>query len=286
MPGLLDYVLAYRLFRHSFFLSLYKRFSTSRGFLKTAVNLSEGFNSVKRRLGLTARDPITPYFNIRIAEGCAFKCSYCSIKFATGRIRSKPVDWIMSEFRAGLAAGHRLIQLVCEDTGCYGIDIGSSMPALLREMLAVDGDYQLILIDFGGYWLVKYVDELTPLFAANPDRIRELYVSLQSGSDRVLKAMRRPEKAADVRAALLDVKRLVPHLKLRTTVIVGFPGETEEEFELTIGLLREIGFDAVEINRYEDRPGAYATTLPDKIPPATIERRVERLMRTIPGARS
>lgn len=277
--GLLDYILAYRLFRHSFFLSLYKRLSTHGGFLKGAVRLSEGLNSTKRKLGLKARDDIVPYYNIRIAEGCAFKCSYCSIKFATGNIHSKPVSEIMDEFRVGLAQGHKMIQLVCEDTGCYGIDIDTSMPELLRNMLAVEGDYQLILIDFGGYWLAKYLDELLPLFEAHPGKIRELYVSLQSGSDRILKAMRRPERSASVHSALQEVKRRLPHLKLRTTIIIGFPGEAEEDFKKTVDLIRDIEFDAVELNRYEDRPGTHASKMTNKVPVDVIEQRHEHISR-------
>jgi len=271
--GLLDYILAYRLFRHSFFLKLYKRMSTNRYFLKSAITLSTNLNLIKSKLGLEDRHEIVPYYNIRIAEGCAFACSYCSIKFATGRLKSKPIDQIVAEFKAGLAKGHKYFQLVCEDTGSYGLDIGTTMPALLKRLFAIEGDYQLILIDFGGYWLVKYYDELLPLFRQNPDKIRELYVSIQSGSDKILKAMRRPEKSADVRAALKELKENLPHLILRTTVIIGFPGETEEDFRKTIAAVREIDFSAVELNKYEDRPGTVSSRMPDKIPAEIIERR-------------
>jgi len=271
--GLLDYILAYRLFRHSFFLKLYKRISVHRVFLKGALAMSEGLNTTKRWMGLKARDAIVPYYNIRIAEGCAFKCSYCSIQFATGRVKSKPIDKIIEEFKTGLAQGHKYIQLVCEDTGCYGRDIGTSMPELLRALLAIEGDYQLILIDFGGYWLVKHFDELLPLFKENPDKLKELYVSLQSGSDRILKAMRRPEKIGDVHATLKQLKEQLPHLIVRTTVIIGFPGETDEDFQKTVDILRDIEFDAVELNKYEDRPGTVSSSMTNKIPQEIIDRR-------------
>jgi len=275
--GLLDYVLAYRLFRHSYFLKLYKRMSTSRTFLKLAVSLSENLNTIKSKLGLAARQKIVPYYNIRIAEGCSFACSFCAIKFATGRLKSKPIDQIIEEFKKGLKEGHKLFQLVCEDIGCYGLDIGTTMPALLRRMLEIEGDYQLILIDFGAYWLVKYYDELLPLFLEHPDKIRELYVSLQSGSDRILKAMKRPERNEDVRAKLKELKEKLPHLILRTTVIIGFPGETDEDFQKTVEAVQEIDFLAVELNKYEDRPGTCSSIMKNKIPQEVIDRRYEEI---------
>jgi tRNA A37 methylthiotransferase MiaB len=275
--GLLDYILAYRLFRHSFFLALYKRMSTNRYFLKSAIFLVENLNTIKSKIGLSARPKIVPYFNLRIAEGCAFACSYCSIKFATGRIKSKPIEKIVEEFKTGLEMGYQHFQLVCEDIGSYGLDLGTSLPALLKRLLEIEGDYSLILIDFGGYWLVKYYDELLPLFKENPDKIRELYVSLQSGSDKILKAMKRPEKIGDVRARLKELKKELPHLILRTTVIIGFPGETEEDFQKTIEAVRDIDFTAVELNMYEDRPGTVSSKREDKVPQEIIKKRYEEI---------
>lgn len=275
--GLMDYVLAYRLFRHSIFVRLYKRLSPNQAFVHRIVTLSEGFNRMKRRLGLPARSELVPYYNLRIAEGCAFACSYCCIRFATGRVTSKPIDEIEREFRAGLADGHKIFQLVCEDVGCYGIDIKTTLPSLLRRLLSIEGDYQLVMIDFGGYWLVKYYDELRELFQRHPDKVRELYVALQSGSNRVLKAMKRPEKIEEVTARLKELKREFPHLILRTTVIVGFPGETEEDFQETVKAVRGIDFAAVEVNRYEDRPGTASSLMENKVPPEVMDRRVAEL---------
>ena len=275
--GLLDYILAYRFFRHSFFLSLYKRMSTNRFFLKSALALTDGLNAVKSKVGLAERQKVVPYYNIRIAEGCAFACTYCSIRFATGRLKSKPIDQIVAEFKAGLAQGHKLFQLVCEDTGSYGLDIGTTMPALLQRLLEIKGDYQLILIDFGGYWLVKYFDDLLPLFETNPDKIRELYVSLQSGSDEILKAMKRPERSEPVQTKLKILKEKLPNLILRTTVIIGFPGETEEDFQKTVTAVQAIDFSVVELNKYEDRPGTASSKMENKIPPEVIERRYQEI---------
>jgi len=275
--GLMDYVLAYRLFRNSAFVGLYKKLSPSHLFLRSIIYLSESLNKLKQNVGLPAREKIVPYYNIRIAEGCAFACSFCCIRFATGRVSSKPIDEIEQEFKRGVAQGHRIIQLVCEDVGCYGIDIKKTFPQLLRRLLSVEGDYQIVMIDFGGYWLVKYYDELRELFLMHPEKIRELYVAIQSGSNNILKSMKRPERIEDVKYKLRELKREMPHLILRTTVIIGFPGESEEDFRETIQAIREIDFAAVELNRYEDRPGTVSSMKENKVPPEVIERRIKEI---------
>lgn len=275
--GILDYILAYRLFRNSFFLKLFRGLSTNRRFLKFSVLLSHTTNSIKNKLGLTARKKIVPYYNIRIAEGCLGTCAYCAIRFATGELKSKPEDRIIEEFRAGLKAGHKVFQLVNEDTGCYGLDIGTTMPHLLRRILAIEGDYQLILIDFNPQWIVKYYDELLSIFLEHRGKVRELFVSLQSGSNRILKAMRRPYEIEDVKNKLIDLKKQMPEIILRTTVIIGFPGETEDDFEMTKKAVQEIGFSEVELNKYEDRPGTDSSTKDNKVQQDVIERRFSEL---------
>jgi ribosomal protein S12 methylthiotransferase len=238
-------------------------------------------NNIRNKLHLKSRKKIVPYYNLRIAEGCAFACSFCCIRFATGKLKSKPIEQIVQEFKAGLKNGHKVFQLVCEDTGCYGVDIGTTVLALLKEMLKVEGDYQLLLIDFGGYWLVKYYDELLPLLMNNSDKIREMYVSLQSGSAKILKAMNRPENGQEVRAKLIELKKKIPHLSLRTTVIIGFPGETEEDFQKTVAAVTGIDFSVVELNKYSDRPGTASSEMQDKIPQDIIDRRTEEIQKQL-----
>ncbi len=275
--GILDYILAYRLFRNSFFLKLFRGVSTNKRFLKFSVFISHIVNFMKNKLGLTARKKIVPYYNIRIAEGCLGTCAYCAIRFATEKLKSKPEDQIIEEFRAGLRAGHKIFQLVNEDTGCYGLDIGTTMPNLLRRILAIEGDYRLVLIDFNPQWIIKYYDELLPLFLKHRGKVKELFVSLQSGSNRILKVMNRPYDIEVVKNKLVDLKKQVPEIILRTTVIIGFPGETEEDFELTKEAVQEIGFSEVELNKYEDRPGTDSSLMEDKIPQEIIDRRGREL---------
>jgi tRNA A37 methylthiotransferase MiaB len=278
-----DYMLAYRLFRNDYSrgFRVYSRFSTNRTFLRLCIWGSDLINLALSKLGLASRQKIEPYFNIRIANGCAFACTFCAIKLATGRVRSKSVDEILNEFKSGLRAGHKIFQLVCEDTGSYGLDIGTTFPELLRRILDIDGEYEIIIIDFGGYWFVKYYDDLLPLFVNHGNKIREIYVSLQSGSNKILKAMNRPDKIEEVVAKLKDVKENVPKLNLRTTVMVGFPGETEEDLLKTIAALKTIDVSEVQINKYEDRPGTISSQMSDKVPQEVIDRRYAEIKQSL-----
>ncbi len=283
--GVFDYVLAYRFLRNSLFLGVFRRLSTSETFLKFCVFVNHKVNSIKYRLGLTSRKKILPYYNIRIAHGCLCACTFCATRFATGTLKSKPEDQIVEEFKSGLKEGYRIFQLVNEDTGCYGIDIGTTFPNLLRKILAVTGDYQIILIDFNPQWVVKYYDELLSIFLAHRDKIRELFVSLQSGSDRILQAMGRSYDVATVKNMLINFRRQVPEIMLRTTALIGFPGETEEDFEMTKKTCQEIGFAEVEIDKYEDRPRTRSSAMKDKIPPDIINRRGRELKKAMDTVR-
>ena len=279
--GVFDYVLAYRSVRNSWAIRLFKRLSTMRHFLRLCILMGDLSNVFRSRLGYVARRKIVPYYNIRIAEGCMGSCSYCAIRFATGRLQSKPIENIIGEFQAGLKQGYRIFQFIAEDTGCYGQDCGLTITDLLKEIFAIEGEYRLILIDFGPQWLVNDNGELMPLLARNRDKIQEIYVSLQSGSDRILQAMKRPYTIDDVKSTLKELKKNIPGLILRTTVIIGFPGESEEDFHQTQEALQDIGFSEVELNKYEDRAGTESSRMVDKISQDVIERRYRELKKKL-----
>lgn len=271
--GILDYVLAYRFFRESFFLKLFRSLNTRKKFLRFSVFMSRIVNFIKYKLGLTSREKIVPYYNIRISEGCLSTCTFCAIRFATGKLKSKPENQIIEEFRKGLRANYKIIQLVSEDTGCYGLDIGTTIHNLLRRILVIEEDYQLVLVDFNPQWFVKYYDELLPIFLKYRSKFRELFVPLQSGSNRILKAMRRPYEIETVKDKLIDLRKQVPEIMLRTTALIGFPGEMEDDFEMTKKAVQDIGFSEVEIKKYEDRPGTASSAIKDKIPQEIVDRR-------------
>ena len=164
-------------------------------------------------------------FTVRLARGCLGNCSYCAIKFAAGSLESKPIDEIILEFKKGLSQGHRLFTLIAGDTGCYGIDIGTSVVELLTAIFKVDGPYKLIIKEFNAQWLIKYHSELETLLTTNYDKIDYIIVPVQSASDKILRLMQRPYKIKNVKRCLRNLKNKIPQLKITTHIMAGFPGE-------------------------------------------------------------
>lgn len=207
-----------------------------------------------------------PKFYIKIAHGCLGTCTYCAIKIACGNLRSKDPDVILAEFKRGLESHYRTFVLVAEDTGCYGLDIGTNIVSLLRKLFSFEGEYKLTIRDLKPNWMIQYHDILVPLMEENRHKIAELNLPIQSGSNRILEMMKRQYKIEDVKDCLIDLKTRVPELAINTQLMTGFPGETEDDFEKTMELIKELNFEDIEIYCYEDRPGTEATIIPNKIP--------------------
>lgn len=216
-------------------------------------------------------------FTIRVAFGCAGRCSYCAIKFATGTIKSHPVAEIVRDFKSGLKRGYKKFILIGGDTGAYGVDIHTTIVELLDEIFKIEGDYKLVLKEFNAQWFVKYYDELERIFLVNHHRIDFVILPIQSGSDRILSQMYRPYKIDDVKDRLRRIKAKIPQMVWTTHIMVGFPGETEEDFEKSRQLLEEFKFSYVDIYSYEDRPHTAASEIGNKIPPDTIAKRIRIL---------
>jgi ribosomal protein S12 methylthiotransferase len=230
------------------------------------------------------RHPPEHDYKLRVARGCLGQCSYCGIRFATGPLRSKPLDVVLSEFEAGLQQGFRTIDLVADDVGAYGQDLGTNLVELMRRLFRRDADFLLKLTDVNPRWIVQYDEELAALWAPPcRARIGRLLVPLQSGSEKILRLMRRPYTAADARAHLLRLQAAVPTIYLATHVIVGFPGETADDFEDTVRLLEGLPLQEIGVFEYSDRPGTEAIQFPDRVPEAAIRKRIQRLVARFPG---
>ena len=221
-------------------------------------------------------EPIPP-FDIRISKGCLGTCTYCGIKFAIGKLQSRPPDEIVEQFREGLAKGYKRLRLVGSDTGCYGLDIGHTAPDLLRQVLATEGDYKVEILDFNPQWLIRFYDPLVEILAANPGKVTEIMIPVESGSNRILRLMRRPYDIDTVKAKIQDFKERFPDIRIVTHIIVGFPGETEDEFNESVRLVSELGFSDGWVFPYCDRPNTEASKMDDKIPKRVIVRRSAEL---------
>lgn len=230
-------------------------------------------------------EPLRNVHAIKVAAGCLEDCSYCAIRVAVGPLRSKPLERIGVEFDEGLALGRTEYKLIGADVGAYGQDIGLSCVDMLDCFFRRSGDYRLTIHDFHPRWLVHYEDTLVPLLAANAQRVRLLILPVQSGSERVLGLMQRRSTAADLTHALQALRAAAPEIALGTHVLVGFPGETDRDFDDSLRLLELIDFQRVDIYRYADRPKTEAPMLPDKVPEEVKAARVDRLLRELPTAR-
>lgn len=281
-PDIVNYLVA-RSFcrRNRVYRWLFHRLGMNRAFIDASVRLARAAGAVEAFVTRTTRPRIVPYFNIKIAEGCMSECSYCATRFATGTLKSRPLQVVVDEFRRGLSKGYRVFQLISEDTGCYGLDIGSSLGNLINAICSIDGEYQLVIIDCCPQWLVDRRTTIVPAMVRHQDRIKELFVPLQSGADPVLQRMRRSYQAAEVRAVLEEIRDRAPGIALRTGVMVGFPGETDEDFAATKRLAASVGFAEVTVNRYEDRPGTESSSMPDKVSQDVIEERACVLARDL-----
>lgn len=229
---------------------------------------------------------LTPehYAYLKISEGCNHRCAFCIIPSLRGDLVSRPVHEIMQEAEALVAAGVREILVVSQDTSAYGVDVryrtGFWGGRPLRTRLI---DLARALGELGVWVRLHYVypypavDELVPLMAEG--RILPyLDVPLQHASPRILKAMRRPASAENALERIRQWRSICPDLTIRSTFITGFPGETDEDFELLLQFLEEARLDRVGAFAYSPVEGAAANDLPDAVPDDVREERRMQLM--------
>jgi MiaB/RimO family radical SAM methylthiotransferase len=217
-------------------------------------------------------------WNIKVANGCLGNCSYCAIRFAAGRVKSKPLDAVAEEFKQGVERGEETFVLINNDVGSYGRDIGTDFAQLMERLFDIDGQYKIRIIDFNPRWLIRYYDSLFPLFLKNRDRIAYLSMPVQSASNRMLNLMKRPYKIEDIKKCFYELKKHIPELVINTHFIIGFPGETEEDFEQTCEFVQSFDFGRVSIHPYQDRPLTESSKMPEKISDEVKFQRYRRLL--------
>ncbi|MDI6853683.1 MAG: 30S ribosomal protein S12 methylthiotransferase RimO [Deltaproteobacteria bacterium] len=224
------------------------------------------------------RFPATPphLAYLKLAEGCSHRCTFCTIPQIRGPYRSRPMAVLLEEAAALAASGVKELILVAQDTTAYGVDWGGGpqLAALLKELARVPGLAWIRLL-YGHP--AGVTPELLEVMAAHPEICPYLDLPIQHAHDAMLRRMGR----GYTRKGLLDTFRLIrqalPHAALRTTVIVGFPGETEEHFETLLDLAAEVRFDHLGIFLYEPEEGTPAARLAGTVPRRTARARARRL---------
>ncbi len=215
---------------------------------------------------------------IRISTGCMGHCTYCAIPFANGRTKSRSIENILRDIREASESGFRQIKLVSEDLGAYGQDLNKSIIQLLEKIVSESIDFELYLDNLNPNWLLRYKQELIDIFRSDKV-VKKFSIPIQSGSDRILGLMKRSYTVAEVKTILDDLLRTFPEVKICTDFIVGFPSETDVEFEETRLLLNANPYHYVEIFTYEDRPGTKAMNLTPKILDQVKEERRQLLFK-------
>jgi ribosomal protein S12 methylthiotransferase len=229
---------------------------------------------------------LTPrhYAYLKISEGCNHSCTFCIIPALRGPLVSRPIGEVMQEAERLVASGVRELLVVSQDTSAYGVDLkdrpdfwqGRPLQTRIRELAAALGELPA-WVRLHYVYPYPHVDELIPLMAEG-HILPYLDMPLQHADERVLKAMQRPAATEKVLERIARWRRACPELTLRSTFIVGFPGETEAEFEELLSFLREARLDRVGCFAYSPVEGAQANRLPDPLPAELREERRARFM--------
>ena len=217
------------------------------------------------------------YAYIKIAEGCDYKCAFCIIPKLRGKYRSRPADSIVREAQALASRGVKELLLISQDTSFYGIDRGErgALAKLLRDLNRVDGLEWIRLLYL---YPTTIGDDVLDAMAESEKVCKYIDLPLQHASDPVLQRMKRPGTRAGYEKLLTRIRTRVPGVTLRTTFIVGFPGETDADFEELQSFLRTVQFDHVGVFTYSHEEGTSAYGLPDDVPAPTKNKRRAALM--------
>ena len=198
---------------------------------------------------------------IEIASGCMSECSFCQTRLAKGRLRSYRIGDILRQMRSDIADGCKEIWLSSTDNGCYGKDIGSDLVHLLRSCRLVEGDYKIRVGMMNPMYLPFMLKDMIEVFSDNDKIFKFLHIPVQSGSDRILRKMKRGHTVETYRNIVKTFRKEFPEITIATDVIVGFPSETNQDFLKTIDLLKETEPDIVNSSKYSSRSGTEACKL-------------------------
>lgn len=220
----------------------------------------------------------TPFYTayLKIADGCDNFCTYCIIPKLRGRYRSRPAENILEEARELAERGVKELILVAQDTAYYGMEgQGGSLAFLLRELSEIDG-IEWIRLQY--CYPENITDELIDEIASNRKAVKYLDMPIQHVSDSVLKRMGRKSRLSEIEALIEKLRLKIPGITLRTSIIVGFPGETEEDFELLKAFLEKYALDRVGVFKYSREEGTAAAQLENQTDSVTKQRRCNELM--------
>lgn len=214
---------------------------------------------------------------LKIQEGCNKFCTYCIIPYARGPVRSRIPANAIAEAEKLVAAGYKEIVLTGIHTGSYGEDLGAdwNLARLVKELANIPGLYRLRLSSIEP---MEFTPDLIEVILSSPAVCPHLHIPLQSGSDSVLARMKRPYTIREFKKLIEEFKRKLPGIAITSDVIVGFPGESEEDFQNSLEFVRSCGFAGVHVFPYSKRKGTPAANYTEQLPNKVKEQRVKELM--------
>ncbi len=249
--------------------------------LKVAKSLSQKFDCLRfleiydyLTTGRFFWDEVDPVFEIKVADGCNYNCSYCATKNAKGDLKSIKPDKILKEYEIAVEKGHSKIVLTGDEVGDYGWNIGTSLPGLLEKLDLISKKPRIALRYVSPTSLTRDYEQLKPYF--NSGRVYYFCSSFQSGSPKVLRLMERPTNIDEFLDLISEIDNKFPRVYKHTQIIVGFPRETEEDFQMTLDALERSGFDYITVVKYSDRPHTRSIAMEGHIKPSAIEERYKR----------
>src|SRR5690606_202941 len=219
---------------------------------------------------------------VSIMEGCSKYCTFCVVPYTRGEEVSRPVEPVLAEIRHLAELGVREVNLLGQNVNAYRGDDGAGGVTDLAELIvmirAIDG---INRIRYTTSHPVEFSDALIDVYAEVPELVSHLHLPVQSGSDRILAMMKRGHTAIEYKSKLRRLKKLRPDISFSSDFIIGFPGETDADFEATMNLIADIGFDASFSFIYSARPGTPAADLPDDVPMEVKKQRLALLQQRI-----
>ena len=227
-----------------------------------------------------AGPPDSVICTIPICEGCLGSCAYCAVKFARGKVRSYSIDDIRQKIERCVHLGYREIRLTSQDAAVYGADTGETLAALMHSIRGIEGPHRFRLGMFNPNIVMSSINELLESMD-NEHFFKFFHIPLQSGSDRLLKTMKRRYILSEWESVVERVRKRFKDATIATDIIVGFPGETESDFEQTLDLIRRVKPPVTNISKYGDRPNTLASKSKEKVETSLKKQRSRTLTKLV-----
>jgi MiaB-like tRNA modifying enzyme len=240
------------------------------------VTLLEDLKKPKLNLPRCRKNPVVAI--VQIGRGCTSNCSFCCEPYR-GKLFSYPVEGIIKEVEKAVKEGCKEVWLTSLDTGCYGLDIGTDLPELLKKVCSIDGNF-FVRVGMANPLHVKRILEKLVESYKNEKIYKFLHIPLQSASDRLLKLMNRGYTYKEFLRIVEKFKEEFPRMTIATDLIVGFPGESERDFKKSIEFVKKVKPDVVNISKFGLHPNAPATSM-KQVDRNTINKRSNKLFRTV-----